>query len=137
MEHKDYRIIWKAEMHGYLQRTSENCKDHIHDLGSSVAFLQDQLGAIPYPQRVAAEEEPHDRAHAKPAGKALPDAGLVSALQGLVVLLHCPFLTGERCDLQHKEQGQRVISAGTSIPWHGKAMCALRTNLPFVLSSPF
>jgi hypothetical protein len=105
MEHKDCRIIWKVKMHRYLQRSSENCKDYIHDLGSSVALLQDQLGTIPYPQRVAAKEEPHDRAHAKPAGKSLPDAGLVSALQGLVVLLHCPFLTGERCDLQHKEQG--------------------------------
>jgi hypothetical protein len=85
-----------------LQRTGEDCKDHIHDLGSCVPLLQNQLGAIPNPQRVAAEEEHHDRAHPEPRGEALPDAGLVRTLQGLVVLLHRPFLAGERRNLQQR-----------------------------------
>lgn len=78
-----------------LQRTSEDCKDDIHDLGSGVPLLQDQLGAVPYPQRVAAEEEHHDGAHSEAGSKAFSDTGLVCALEGLVVLVDCPFFAGE------------------------------------------
>ena len=87
-------------------------------MGAGVALLQDELGAVPNPQGVAAEEEHHDDAHADAGGEAFPDAGAVRSLERLAVLLHRQLLASEGRDLRVRSMAVSVLRhSSIEPPW--------------------
>ena len=78
-------------------------------MGAGVALLQDELGAVPNPQGVAAEEEHHDDAHADAGGETFPDARAVRSLERLAVLVHRSLLASEGRDLRVRSMAVSVF----------------------------